>query len=187
MECKQVESLLMALCEGLLDAGSTRRLEDHLASCSQCMREKARVARTLDALRKFERIEPHQDFSARLWQRIDEWETARRALWLTAVAAFIRRNRRALAACSAVFVISLLSGVLVLRDINGGRGVEVAGDQRPAEGFVIREIPQPFAAADDTVFMHYVTGDRPLKQDPQTEDYIFRPVVRPVSDAGPPF
>ena len=187
MECKQVRELLMALCDGSLDDESACRLEEHISSCRRCMREKTRIARTLDALHGFERIEPGRDFSARLWQRIDEWETARRALWVTAVAAFIRRNRRALVACSVVFVMSLLSGVLVLRDMTGGPPVEVAGEQGPSDGFVIREIPQPVAAADDTVFMHYVTGDRPLRQDPQADNYVFRPVVRPVSDAGPPF
>ena len=187
MECKQVEDLLTALCEGSLDAERVSEVEDHLASCSRCMKERARIARTLDALHMFERIEPSRDFSAKLMQRIDEWETARRALWLTAVAAFVRRNRRAVVACCTVFVISLLSGVLVLRDMTGGPGMEVARDERPAEGFVIRDIPQPVAAGDDSVFMHFVTGDRPVRQDPQTENYVFRPVVTPVSDAGPPF
>jgi hypothetical protein len=187
MECKQVEDLLMALCDGALDADSVRRVEEHIRSCSGCAKERMRVARTLDALHKFDRIEPREDFSARLWQKIDEWDTARRALWLTAVATFVRKNRRALVACCTVFVISLLSGVFILRDMTGGPGMEVATDERPAEGFVIREIPQPVAAAQDTVLMHYVTGDRPVRQNPRAEDYVFRPVVRPVSDAGPPF
>jgi predicted anti-sigma-YlaC factor YlaD len=187
MDCKHVEDLLMALCDGSLDADSVRQVEVHLASCSDCTRERMRVARTLDALREFERIEPREDFSARLWQKIDQWDTARRALWLTAVATFVRKNRRAVAVCCTVFVISLLSGVFILRDMTGGPGMEVATDERPAEGFVIREIPQSVAAVDDTVFMHYVTGDRPVRQDPRAEDYVFKPVVRPVSDAGPPF
>jgi anti-sigma factor RsiW len=187
MECKQVEELLVALCEGSLDSVTTRRLEEHLASCARCMKERTRIAKTLEALHEFETIKPSPDFSAKLWQRIDEWETTRRVVWVTAVAAFMRRNRRALVACSVVFVISLLSGVLVLRDMTGGPAVEVAGEQGPSDGFVIREIPQPVAAADDTVFMHYVTGDRPLGNDPQADNYVLRPVVRPVSDAGPPF
>ncbi|MFH1314676.1 MAG: zf-HC2 domain-containing protein [Candidatus Eisenbacteria bacterium] len=187
MECKQVENLLMALCDRTLDAEDVRSVENHLASCSGCARERETTARTLDALHRFALIEPREDFSARLWQKIDEWDTARRALWLTAVAAFVRKNRRAVAVCCTVFVISLLSGVAVLRDMTGRPGLEIATDERPAEGFVIREIPQSVAAADDTVFMHFVTGDRPVRQDPRAEDYIFKPMVRPVSDAGPPF
>jgi hypothetical protein len=175
------------LCDGTLDTETVGRVERHISSCSACAREKTRVARTLDALRSFERIEPREDFSARLWQKIDEWDTARRALWLTAVAAFVRRNRRAVVACCTVFVISLLSGVFILRDIGGGPGLEIATEEQPTDGFVIREVPQPVAATDDTVYMHYVTGDRPVRQDPRAEDYVFRPVVRPVSDAGPPF
>jgi anti-sigma factor RsiW len=187
MNCREVEELLGAFCEGSLGDDSRRQVADHLAGCAGCRQEKQVVARTLDALHGFERIEPSEDFSTRLWQRIDRLETTRRALWLTAVAAFVQRNRRAVAACAAVFVISLLSGVMFLQHMVTGPALQVAEEPGRAENFVLREIPQPVAASADTFFTHFVTGDRPGQTTYQPEDYVFKPVGKPVSTASPAF
>jgi hypothetical protein len=187
MNCREVEELLGAFCEGSLGGDLLRQVESHLVSCAGCRRERRALKETLAALHGFERIEPSEDFSARLWQRIDQWEAARRAMWLTAIAAFVRRNRRAVAACAAVFVISLLSGIVFLQHMVTAPRVQIAEQPGPAENFVLREIPQPVAATPDTFFMHFVTGDRPAQPTYETEDYVFRPVVKPVSTAGPAF
>lgn len=187
MNCREVEELLGAFCEGSLEDDSRGQVDDHLAGCAECRREKQVVTRTLDALHAFERIEPSEDFSARLWQRIDQLETTRRALWLTAVAAFVRRNRRSVAACATVFVISLLGGVMFLQHMVTGPALQVAEEPGSAENFVLREIPQPVAATADTFFTRFVTGDRPGQMSFQPEDYVFKPVIKPVSTASPAF
>jgi anti-sigma factor RsiW len=187
MNCRDVDELLGAFCEGSLEDDSRRQVVDHLTGCAGCRKEKEVVARTLEALHGFERIEPSEDFSARLWQRIDQLETTRRALWLTAVAAFVRQNRRSVAACAMVFVISLLGGVMFLQHMVTGPALQVAEEPGRAENFVLREIPQTDAAPPDTFFMHFVTGDRPGQTTYQPEDYVFKPVVKPVSTASPAF
>jgi hypothetical protein len=187
MDCKRVEDLLGSICEGTLEGDLAGEVRRHIEACAHCASEKLAVVRTMEALRAFDRIEPSDDFSSRLWFRIDQLETSRSALWLTAIAAFVRRNRRVLVTCCTVFVVSLLGGVFMLRNMVGGPGVEMAERAGPVESFVIREIPQPVAATQDTFFMHFVTGDRPAQPSGQAEDYVFRPVVKPVSDVGPAF
>lgn len=185
MTCKQIEDLLGALCDGSLDAEQVRAIEAHLDSCANCREEKARVAMTLEALRTFERIEPSEDFAVRLWEKIDQWEAVREAYWVTTVAAFIRRNRRAIVACCMVFAVSLLTSVFMLHRVTHDTAFEIA-EETAAEGFVIREIPLPATTAD-TVYIHFVTGDRPAQRYGQAETYVSRPVVKPVSDVGPAF
>jgi anti-sigma factor RsiW len=187
MNCREVEELIGAFCEGSLVGDRLKQVESHLAACVSCRKAQQTLAKTLDALRGLDEIEPSEDFSARLWQRIDQWEATRRAFWVTAVAAFVRRNRRAVAACATVFVVSLLSGIMFLQHMVGGPAVQFAEEAGPAENFVIREIPQPVASAPDTFHMHFVTGDRPGQPTYQSDDYVLKPVVKPVSTVGPAF
>jgi anti-sigma factor RsiW len=193
MNCRQVTERLGAYCAGELTEEVVRNLDMHLASCPRCMREKQAMARVMGALGGFERIEPREDFSVRLWQRIDEWEARKRVFWLAALAGFVRRHRRVLATSCAVFVVSLLASVFVLQQMSTGPQVQVAargGRSEPisvslaeplSESFVMREIPRRIEAAPDSVYMHFVTGDRPVYPGQLLDDYIYRPVVKPVS------
>jgi anti-sigma factor RsiW len=192
MDCKRVDELLGTFCEGMLESGLRVEVEVHLSECARCREARQAMARTIEALHAFERIEPSEDFATRLWQKIDQWEAARGAVWLSALAAFIVRHRRVVATCAMVFVVSLVSGLFVLRQMTTGPAVEMAEEQgmagRPeaAENFIIRDIPQPVAETADTVYMHFVTGDQPMQPGPEVEDYVFKPAVKPVT-ARPTF
>jgi hypothetical protein len=166
------------------------------------------MARVMSALGEVERVEPRGDFSLRLSEKIDVWEARKRVFWLGALAGFIRSNRRVLAAATAVFVISLVTSVFVIQ--RRGPGPEMGLEERMAspagitvegetgytgdiaevsgrEGFAMREIPQSVGPASDSVYMHYVTGDRPAYPGEEFEDYVYRPVVRTVSGSGQTF
>lgn len=192
MDCKQLDELLGTFCEGMLEGGLKAEVEVHLAECAQCREARQATVRTMEALHAFERIEPSEDFATRLWHKIDQWEAARGALWLSAFAAFIGRHRRVLATCATVFVVSLVSGLFIFRQMTTGPAVEMAeergsaGDLEAAENFVIRDVAQPVAETADTVYMHFVTGDQPVQSGPEVDDYVFKPVVKPVT-ARPTF
>ena len=51
----------------------------------------------------------------------------------------------------------------------------------------MNEAPQPATTTSDSVYMHYVTGDRPAYPGEEFEDYAYRPVVRTVSGSGQTF
>lgn len=187
MNCEQVIELLGAFCEGSLDQKSASRIKAHLKDCSRCRREKRAIESTLRALSMFERIEPSEDFSTRLWQRIDQFEASRRVLFLTAVAAFLRRNRRVLVTSCLVFTVSLVSSVFVLRQWVASPDVQVAERPSLTEGFVIREIPQTVLATEDTVETDFAIGERPVRTVGRSENYAFTPVVQPVSNVEPAF
>jgi hypothetical protein len=138
----------------------------------------------MGALGNFESIEPSADFRARVWEKIEEFEARKRVFWLAAFAGLLRRNRRLVVTGCVVFAVSLLAGVYSLQHMGGRPGVEVAGEPEPVpEGFVMREIPQQLEMASDTVYTHFVTGDRPVHLTSQPQTYVYNPVVRPV--AGP--
>jgi len=187
MKCEEVLGVLDLFCEGSLDAGTAGLVEQHLAGCAACRAERHQLARTLRALKLVETVEPGPDFSARLRERIDALEAPKRAFWFAAVAAFMGRNRRVLAASCAVFVITLVSSILVLQHVTGVPEVQVAEETPAADGFLIREIAQPVGTGMDTVDVHFVTGDRPIDGLFEPDDYTFTPVIAPVSDVDPAF
>jgi hypothetical protein len=140
------------------------------------------MAMVMNALGNFEAIEPSADFRARLWDKIEEFEARKRVFWLTAFAGLLARNRRLVVTGCVVFVISLLAGVYSLQHFGAGSGIEVADEEAlMSEGFVMREIPQQGEIAPDTVYTHFVTGDRPVHLTSKPQTYAYRPVVRPAS------
>lgn len=185
MDCKQVRELIGALCAGDLDQGTANQVENHVAGCPGCEREKHQMARVVDAFGALESVGARADFSARLWERIDAWEAGRRVFWLAALAGFMRRHRRVVVTASVVFAVSLFTSIFVLHQMAGGPDVRMAGPglsaESVSEGFVIREIPEADDVAPDSVYMHFVTGDRPVYRNRPQETYVYRPVVRPVS------
>ncbi len=182
MKCEQVHDLLGAYCAEELDDRGMTNIRQHLASCKVCEREHRAMAMVMNALGNFEAIEPGADFRARVWEKIEDFETRKRVFWLAAFAGLLARNRRLLATGCAVFAVSLLVGVYSLQHMGGSPGIEMA-DQRDvvSEGFVMREIPQRMEAASDTVYTHFVTGDRPVQLTSQPQTYVYNPVVQPVS------
>ncbi len=206
MKCSKVIDILGSYCRHELVEAEAHAVGEHIASCSGCMREYRLMARVLGALGEVGRIEPSADFSMRLWDKIDDWEARRRVLWLGALAGFIRSNRRVLATAAAVFVVSLVTSVVVIQ--RTGPGSAPAMDSRTAMpagvmsetgfddaaeepigagGFAMRDVPQPVDGTSDSVYMHYVTGDRPAYPGEEFEDYVYRPVVRTVSGSGQTF
>jgi anti-sigma factor RsiW len=183
MKCKQVRELLGAYCARELDGERTGMVKQHLSSCAECERECRKMAMVMNALGNFETIEPSAGFRAGVWERIEEFEARRRVFWLAAFAGLLVRNRRLVATACVVFAVALVGGVYWLQHMAGGPGVEVAGERgQVTEGFVMREIPQQMETASDTVYTHFVTGDRPVDLTSQPQTYIYNPVVRPVSD-----
>jgi hypothetical protein len=192
MKCSKVIEILGSYCRGELTDGEADALREHLASCPQCSKEHQLMARVMGALGEFERVEPGADFALRLSEKIDNWEARKRLLWVGALAGFIRSNRRVLAAAAAVFVFSLVGSIFVIQQLGPGPAMmeermaapgEVL-DGIPVDDFATSEIVQPDAAASDSFYMHYVTGDRPAYPGEEFEDYVYRPVVTTVSSPG---
>ena len=182
MKCEQVHDLLGAYCAGELDDEQMKHVREHLTSCRECEREHREMATVMEALGNFEVIEPSVDFRARVWDRIDEFEARKRVFWVAAFAGLLARNRRLVVTGCLVFVVSLVAAMLTLQQIGGGPVMEMADEGGiVSEGFVMREIPQTTGLASDTVYTHFVTGDRPVHLTSQPQNYVYKPVVRPAS------
>lgn len=206
MKCSDVSEILGSYCKHELGGAVEREVGEHIASCSECMKEYRLMSRVMGALGELERIEPSADFTLRLWEKIDEWEARRRMFWLGALAGFIRRNRRVLATAAAVFVITLVTSVIVIQRSGpgsdqglGDRMASPAGVMNetgfPGEAaevlgggsYAMRDVPQPVEGASDSAYTHYATGDRPAYPGEGMEDYVTRPVVKTVSGSGKTF
>jgi anti-sigma factor RsiW len=184
MKCENVRDLLGAYCAGELDAEERASVGRHLLGCAACEKEHRKMAVVINALGGFEAIEPSAGFMAGVWERIDAYEARRRVFWVTAFAAFLARNRRLVATGGVAFAISLLAGIYGVRHMTGMPAVEVATQpSMVSEGFVMREIPQRAEPAADTVYTHFVTGDRPVQLTSQPQTYIYNQVGRPTSEA----
>lgn len=182
MNCKHVRDLLGAYCAGDLEGDEAENLRRHLSECAGCRSEQVKMEKVLHALGSFETIEPRADFRAGVWKKIEAFENTKRVFWLTAFAGLLARNRRVLVTGCVVFAVSLFAGFYGLHHMAGGPPVEIATEEAGAsEGFVIREIPQGFELASDTVYTHFVTGDRPAHLTSQPQSYVYKPVVQPVS------
>lgn len=223
MNCKKVEDLLWSLCEGSLAEDSARSVREHLSSCAQCSRARAQIQSTLAAMRGIGEgvgeIEPGRDFEARLRQRIDAWETGRRAFWITVWAGFLARNRRLLVTSGVAFAVALVGGLYVMRDVVGpdqrmakegavsnqgatsyeGVGLTGTGSGSVAQGsvrqdYVLREIPYSvpvLTVSDednpDTIYVRFPTRDLAPPRGVAGDNYIYQPVVTPVSEGEPIF
>jgi hypothetical protein len=182
MKCKQVHDLLGAYCAQELEHEQMSLIREHLGACKACEEEHHDMAMVMKALGGYERIEPGEDFRARVWDRIDEFEARKRVFWLSAFAALLVRNRRLVVTGCVVFAISLAAGFYGLRHMGGTPGVEMAEQgEVVSEGFVMREIPQRTDLASDTVYTHFVTGDRPVHLTSQPRSYVYRPVGQTTS------
>jgi anti-sigma factor RsiW len=217
MSCKQVRELLWALLEGTVGQGDRSALEDHLRTCPACRGERAAAERTLAAMRGLPRIEPAADFQARLWRRVDDWETGRVPLWRVALG-FAQRNRRVLATSLVAFAVALVGGLYVINGVlepGGQPGAQIA-ERRAASGYegvglnaarsvavsqpevkpdyVLREIPYsaPLATLSrgdvrDTVYTRYPTRDLTPPGGLPMPTYVYEPVVTPVTGTEPVF
>jgi anti-sigma factor RsiW len=183
MKCDLVQENLGAYCAGELSGEMAADVEQHLSECAACAAEARKMAMVIKALGSFEMIEPRADFRAGVWARIGEFEARKRLFWVTAVAAMLARNRRLVVAGCLVFVVSLFAGLFGFKHMTGGRPVEVATDQGAvSNGFVMREIPENGHLSADTVYTHFVTGDRPVYLTSQPRTYLYKPVTRPASE-----
>jgi hypothetical protein len=192
MKCEHVEELLWELCDESLGGDARCDLEDHISRCERCRKKKEEIARTLVALKDFGAIEPSEDFAAGLRDKIDAWEASRQVIWLASVAAFIRRNRRAIVTCCLVFTVSLVSGIFALRNLSREQ-IEFVESPGVTRDYAIRDIDAvPVVSVSegqrpDTVYMRFVTREVPLPSEQQFQDYVFEPVVAPVTDVEPAF
>jgi predicted anti-sigma-YlaC factor YlaD len=188
MKCEHVKNRLGAYCAGEIEGDEAADIKFHVSRCAACREEYRKMAMVLSALGDFETVEPRADFQAGVWKRIDEYEARKGAFWLAALAGLLVRNRRLVVTGCVAFAISLLAGIYGLHQMGGGPPVEVATREAAvSDGFVMREIPETLEGASDTVYTHFVIGDRPVHLTSQPNNYVYRPVVRPVSDARPTF
>jgi hypothetical protein len=174
MKCEDVRDYLGAYCAGELDSEQTAAIGLHISKCPACEREHRRMATVMRALTDFEEIEPSIEFRYRLWSKIEAYEAGKRALWVTALAGLLARNRRLVVTACAVFAISLFAGIYGVRNMRGGAPMSVAKQETGlTDAYVIREIPEGTQVGSDTVYTHFVTGDRPvvLTSQPQTGSY----------------
>ena len=182
MKREQVHELLGAYCAEELDNDRMMEIRQHLASCDTCEREHREMAMVMRALGNYEAIEPAADFRARVWERIEEFETRKRAFWLAAFAGLVARNRRLVVTGCVMFVISLFAATYVLQHMGGAPGTDLVREGSVvSESFVMREIPQAMESTSDTVFTHFVTGDRPVHLTSQPRTFVYRPVGQTAS------
>ena len=192
MDCKRVEEMVWALCEGSLDSEATAAIESHLLVCPRCRKAKQDTAAVMEALQGLSSIEAGDEFRSRLWERIDAVEASRRVIWLGLVASFLRRNRRLIATCCVVFGVSLAAGIFILRNMTD-EPATLAETPPVTRDFAIREIePSSVVSVSDgekidTVYTRFVTREFAIPQGPQPENYVFEPVVAPVSAGEEPF
>jgi hypothetical protein len=182
MKCEQVHELLGAYCAEELDNEHMMDIRQHLASCRGCEKEHREMALVMKALGDFEAIEAGADFRARVWERIETLEARKRLFWVAAFAGLLARNRRLVLTGCVVFALSLLAGVYSLQHIGGGPRMDMADEGGVvSEGFVMREIPQEMETTADTVYTHFVTGDRPVQLTSQPQTYVYRSISRPAA------
>ncbi|MFZ1945993.1 MAG: zf-HC2 domain-containing protein [bacterium] len=210
MDCKHIEELLWALCEGSLGERERRSVEEHLTGCPGCARARARAEGVLRAMRTVSVIEPSADFPERLWSRIDAWE-ARRGFWPAVWAGLVWRNRRIAAVSLAAFAVALVGGLYFMRSTTGPDmratgyegiaervAVPATGDREGIEpDFVLRDIPYrtPVSTVSarirsdrpDTIYVDYPTRYLTPHGGLPGSNYVYESVVTPVSEAEPIF
>jgi anti-sigma factor RsiW len=87
MECTEVFGWLSAWLDGELEPEEARRVEEHLAGCGRCRRERALLAATSRAVRALPPETVAEGFDARLRRRLAA-ETAARSLHRRRLPAF---------------------------------------------------------------------------------------------------
>ncbi len=100
MKCEEVSIELMAYIGGRASAGTTRRVEDHLAACPECRARAEEFRKVWTVLDEVPAVEPSFGFDARLRQRI---AAEPRRAWFFG---FVRQPRLALS-------VALLAALLV--------------------------------------------------------------------------
>jgi hypothetical protein len=209
MDCKHIDELLWALCEGSLDERERRLAEEHLAGCPGCARARARAEGVLMAMRSVGEIEPSADFAGRLWGRIDAWE-AKRGFWPAVWAGFVWRNRWVAAVSVAAFAVALVGGLYFMRSATGpemratgyeGIAERVASPAGDRDGlkpdFVLRDFPyrtpvstvsaRSLSDRPDTVYVDYPTRYLTPRVGLPGSNYVYESVVTPVSEGEPIF
>ncbi len=183
MECKQVRMLLNELVDGILDEDSRSQVEEHLLHCRHCRAESQRLLRTVSALKAIETLSVPSDFLQNLWQRIDRFETSRRALVLTTLLAFVRQYRKQLISGALAFVLAFGGTVYYLKHLSQPEragGETVAGEAGSLDEFVMKDIIHRVATPHDSIPVRFPTGDRSPDRGTRFNGY-YVDEVRPVS------
>jgi anti-sigma factor RsiW len=80
MECTEASGWLSAWLDGELEPAEARRVEEHLAGCERCRRERALLAATSRAVRALPPETVSDGFDVRLRRRLATERTAQRLL-----------------------------------------------------------------------------------------------------------
>ncbi len=178
MDCKKVETLLSDLVDGTLDDRSRREVEEHLAKCKDCRHERENLIKTLATLKAIDRIDVPSDFVQTLRKRIDEFESAKKALMLTTLLAFVRHHRKAIVSGAAAFVVAF--GVTAYFVTHIGHVEQVAEQattpQQASRTYIMNDILPTGGDSANTV---YITGDREPDPFRELPTYVFDE-VKPV-------
>lgn len=79
MRCEEVYGWLQAYLDTEVTAEEERMVERHIRACAPCRRRLVELARTINQLERSEPLSPRQDFTRRLWERLQqEKKTERR-------------------------------------------------------------------------------------------------------------
>ncbi|MBI5867825.1 MAG: zf-HC2 domain-containing protein [candidate division Zixibacteria bacterium] len=110
MRCRKARWYLSARCDGTLSERQRGRLDDHLASCSECRREAFYFSEIAASAGRMESVSVRPDFDLRLRAAIHRAETApsRTQSWYQLMIS--RPWRPVLAVCSMILVLGLSYG-----------------------------------------------------------------------------
>ena len=109
MKCEEVSNELMAYIDGRANTGATRRIEEHLATCTACAARAEEFRKLWAVLDEAPAIQPSLGFDARLRQRIAT-EPVRPRFF-----SFVRQPRLALS-MALLAVLAIMVAKLPLRN-----------------------------------------------------------------------
>lgn len=75
MKCEEVYQWLQAYLDTEVTAEEERMVEKHIRGCPACRRRLVELAQTINQLERSEELTPRQDFTRKLWERLQQERT----------------------------------------------------------------------------------------------------------------
>ena len=128
MNCKDVQGLLVAYIDSVLDPETNIDVQTHLKTCQICWREENLLTSTWNALGALPAVQPSPHFQARFWERVRQEEADSNKWW----AVFLPKQ---LVPAAAGFLVIWTLGVASGLFFMGGRTSPSAPFQEAASLF----------------------------------------------------
>lgn len=72
MKCEEVYQWLQAYLDTEVTAEEERMVEKHIRGCIPCRKKLLELAETVNRITESEKLTPRQDFTRRLWERLEQ-------------------------------------------------------------------------------------------------------------------